>query len=889
MSLFLLATKTCIPPRPQRATPRAHLRNTLEQEVPSHKLTVVAAPAGYGKTTVLAEWAHSSRFPVVWLSVGEEDNDLERFLRYLLAAWEEVQPGIRESPLGLLLGAMAPDSEAVLSAFINVGNEVPNHLVFVLDDYHLIEDPSIHEALTFLLDHLPPALHFVLATRAEPPLPLARYRARQQLFELRADNLRFSQKETVDFLSRLMGLNLSPDDIALLHAETEGWIAGLQLVALRPRHRRDLVRGRPALSGRHRFIADYLAQDVLDHLPPDVRDFLFRTSVLEGLCGPLCEAVTGRGGSQEMLELLERDNLFLVPLDDRREWYRYHRLFADFLNEELHWRHPDEVAHLHRRAARWYLAHDLPEQAFHHAVEGHDVELVVQIADRYVLVKLFSGEIRLLKRWLESLPEAWYTSHSVLGLAQAGVLFFTGQFEACARWLDEVERLALAKSADRRGTLARVTAIRCFIACFHNNLARAEALAEQALRELPEEDLDFRAGVYASLGDTYRRCGRWEEAKAYYRKVLDSPHAPTFRIGSVQAFGALADLELQQGRLRDSAAYWRKALAAIQERESWGTFPLPLIGWVFIRMGEILYEWNELGEARSHLSQGLERAELGGDVRALIAGYLLAGRVRLAEGDIAKVAEYLERLRPLVEEAPFPDWTSRFERFQLEFWLAQDRLRAAVQWADEMLQARELGDRPESEVAHLAMARVLIVKGDAPSLGRALLLLDRLIETAEGEGRTGVLIEALALQALGHWRRGESAGAMTSLERALRLAEPEGYVRLFADLGPPMARLLQEARSRAVLLDYVETLLAAFGGGLSFPTPGQETLPEPLTSREQEVLELIAAGLTNREIGEALVISPETVKKHTGNIYSKLAVRSRREAVARARELALLG
>lgn len=889
MSLSLLVTKTRIPPRPRRATPRAHLRDTLEQEVPYHKVTVVAAPAGYGKTTLLADWARSSHFPVAWLSVGEEDNDLERFLRYLLAAWEEVQPGVRESPLGLLLGAMSPDSEAALPAFINAGNDVPNHLVFVLDDYHLIEDPSIHEALTFLLDHLPPALHFVLASRAKPPLPLARYRARQQLFEFRADDLRFSQEETNDFLNRLMGLSLSPDDVALLHAETEGWIAGLQLVALTPRHRRDLVRGRPAVSGRHRFIADYLAQDVLDQLPPDVREFLLKTSLLERLCGSLCEAVTGREGSQEMLELLERENLFLVPLDDRREWYRYHWLFADFLREELHRRHLDEVAHLHRAAARWHLAHELPEQAFYHAVEGNDVELVVHITERYVLVKLFSGEIRLLKRWLESLPEAWYTSHPVLGLAQAGVLFFTGQFDACVHCLDEVERRALAKRADRRDTLARVTAIRCFIACFHKSLVQAEALAEQALRELPEEDLDHRVGVYASLGDTYRQCGRWEEAKACYLQVLDFPHAPTFRIYSVHAFGALADLELRQGRLRDSAAYWSKALAVIQERENWAAFPLPLIGWVFIRMGEILYEWNDLGEAGSHLSRGLERAELGGDVRALIAGYLLAGRVQLAEGDIAAAVDYLERVRPLVEEAPFPDWTSRFERFQLELWLVQDRLRAAVHWSDGMLQGGTIEDRPENEVARLAVARVLIVKGDAPSLERALVLLDRLLEAAEAEGRTGVLIEALALQALGHWRRGDSAGSMTSLERALRLAEPEGYVRLFVDLGLPMARLLQEARSRAVLPDYVATLLAAFGGRLSFPTPAQETLPEPLTSREQEVLELMAAGLTNREIGEALVISPETVKKHTGNIYSKLAVRSRREAVARARELALLG
>jgi LuxR family maltose regulon positive regulatory protein len=353
-------------------------------------------------------------------------------------------------------------------------------------------------------------------------------------------------------------------------------------------------------------------------------------------------------------------------------------------------------------------------------------------------------------------------------------------------------------------------------------------------------------------------------------------------------FGALADLELRQGRLRDAAVYWRKALVGIQDRSTWGGFPLPLIGWVYIRMGEILYEWNDLDVASDHLARGLERSELGGDVRALIAGYLLGGRLKLTAGDIAAAGEYLERAHPLVENAPFPDWIGRFERLQLEFWLAQDRLRAAVDWADEMLQGDELAGRPESEDAQLAMARVLIVKGDLPSLERGLALLERLLQAAETEGRAGVQIEALALQALAHGKRGEHTGALTALERALRLAEPEGYVRLFADLGLPMVRLLQEACSRAVLPHYVEMLLAACGGNLSIAAAAEATLPEPLTPREQEILELIAAGLTNREIAEQLVISAETVKKHTGSIYGKLGVSNRTEAATRARELDLL-
>ena len=888
MDTFLLSTKLRIPPQPQRVVRRTRLIDALERDIAHYKLVLVAAPAGYGKTTLLSQWASASRFPVVWLSISEEDNDPERFFRYLLTGWEEVQPGISQSPLGLLLGAMSPDSEAILEAFLNVANDTPDQIVFVLDEYHLIEDPSVHTVLTFLLDHLPPTVHFVLAGRREPPLPLARYRARQELLEFRAEDLSFLPEEAQDFLNEVMELDLAGDEAVSLQTQLEGWIAGLQLVAL-TLQRRLTGADKLVVSGRHRFIADYLGEDVLAPLPDEMRQFLLQTSLLDRLSGPLCEAVTGREGGQAMLETLERENLFLVPLDDNRHWFRYHRLFADFLQAEFQRHHPDEVADLHRRAARWYLEHDLPEQALHHAVAGDDPDLVMQLGEHYFEVKLLSGEFRVLNRWLDSLPEPWQSDYPLIGLFRAGVLLFTGALEAGVRCVDEVEqRLALVESEDTRWPLARVTAVRCAVACFQNDLARAETYADRALQELPEEDHTFRAAIHHALGDTYRRNGHWEEARANYLKVLELVHEPAFRIRSMHVFGALADLELRQGRLRDAAAYWRKALAIVQERGTWGSFPLPLIGWVHIRMGEILYEWNERAEASDYISRGLERAQLGGDVRALISGYLMAGRARLTAGDIEAAADYLERARPLVDQAPFPEWTGRFERFQLELWLAQDRLRAAIDWADTVLQARAVEVWPENEIAQLAVARVLIVKGGAPAIKRALALLEHLLRAAKVEGRTGVQVEALALQALAQWRRGEQAGALTSLVHALRLAEPEGYVRLFADMGLPMVRLLQEALSREVMRDYIAKLLAACGTDLAFSVPAEAGLPEPLSLREQEVLQLIAAGLTNREIAEQLVVSPETVKKHTGSIYGKLGVRSRTEAAARARDLALL-
>lgn len=883
----LLTTKVQVPLQPPYLVQRTWLNDALEAGIPLYKLILLSAPAGYGKTTQLAQWARASRFPLAWLSIDEEDNDLIRFLRYLLAGWEQAQPEISESPLGLLLNARSPETEAVLSAFINAASESPDPIVFILDDYHLIKDETIHQALTFLLNHAPPNLHFVLAGRGEPPLPLARYRAHGVILEFRADELRFSPEETMEFLENRMGLDLVSEELETLQTQLEGWITGLQLAALAKRQGIQKIDKR-TVSGGQRFIADYLREDVLDQLPFDTQEFLLRTSILDRMCAALCEAVTGQKGGQKMLEILEEKDLFLLPLDENRKWFRYHPLFADFLREELDRRHPDVIPRLHRGAAGWYLSQGFPETAFRHAVYGDDFEVVSQIFERYLIVKLLGGEIKTVKDWLAALPETWQEKYPGIALAQAGILLVTGQFEACARRLDRMEQLALASDENVEFHLARATAMRCNIACFQNDMTRAEAFAHQALQILPEKDLDFRAGIYGALGDTYRRNGRWEEAKESYLKLLDYTHAPTFKVQAVHVYGALADLELRQGHLQNAAAYWKKALTAIQKRENRGNFPLPLIGWVFIRLAELYYEWNELGKTRQHLSDGLEHAELGGDVRSLIAGNLLSARLKLTEGDIEQTNVYLEQARPQIASAQFAHWTSRFERIRLDLWLSQDKLETAINWADSKLRDASLEDPLGNELDQLALTRLLLAKGDRESLISAQELLDGILPRAKDEGRKGLHIEGLALQALLHWKRGDKPQAMTALERALRLARPEGYVRLFADLGISMGRLLQEARSRQVMIDYVDKLLGAFGEDISAPTPKKSALTEPLTEREIDVLELMAAGLTNPEIAEKLVVSAGTVKKHASHIYKKLGVHSRTQAAARARELNLL-
>jgi len=602
MEIDLLATKLLIPPLPTRPTiARKELRDALELGIPVSRLILVSAPAGYGKTTLLSQWARASHIPVAWLTLNEADNDLDRFFRYLLNAWETVLPGIRESPLGLILGGMSPDKEAVLAAFINGANAIPDHMAFVLDDAHLIEDPAIHSALGFLIDNLPSTIHFVLACRDVPPLSLARYRARHELMELRVGDLAFDLDQTKTFLNDAMELDLENDDIASLHNQVEGWITGLQLVALTFRQHHEP--GQPfVVSGRHRHVADYLSEDVLAHLPEETRTFLLQTSILERLCHPLCEAVTGNRQSQRMLESLERANLFLAPLDDDRTWFRYHRIFAGFLDQRLHQDHPDKVADLHSRAARWCLAHDLPEIAFRHALEGNDVDTVIQIFERYLSPKMFGGEIRVVAGWIDSLPPTWLANHPELLIAQASYLLVTGQPGACDRRLSDLERLARTAGDGLLGQSgARATAIRCFMACFSNDLVRAETYAQQAFQELPAEDFDFRANIYHALGETYRGNGRWDEAGENYRNVLglvqEHLDEPTSRLLAVHVYGALADLELRQGRANKAAEHWIQAQAFIEDRKHWGHVPLPVSGWIYLRMGELFYERNDLAQA----------------------------------------------------------------------------------------------------------------------------------------------------------------------------------------------------------------------------------------------------------------------------------------------------
>ncbi|MBI3978288.1 MAG: tetratricopeptide repeat protein [Chloroflexi bacterium] len=891
----LPATGLWIPPRPPGLIARLRLADRLD-EIVDRRLALVSAPAGYGKTTLLSDWASRCRWPVAWLSLDERDNDVHRFLAHVVAAWAAVEPSVREGRLGTLVGSLMPPVDRVLAALADEAGKLSEHVVFILDDYHVVEEPSVHDALTTLLDHLPPPMHFVLASRADPPLPLARLRGRGQLVELRAADLRFTVGEAAEFLRHAMGIDLPDGDVAALDTRIEGWIAGLQMAALSLRGRRDLPEHLTQVAGDDRYIADYLAGEVLSRQPDDARSFLLQTAILDRLSGPLCDSVTGRKDGQQMLESLDRSNLFLVPLDNRRQWYRYHHLFAEFLRHRLDQVMADGVADLHRRASDWHAANDAPDLAFRHAVAGQDFQHAARIVEEQFLSKMAYGQYRIVADWLQALPADLFISRPLLGLYRVVFLLSIGQLEAGARCLDDLDRqiqaMATVDTGEADAHLARVAAARVVLACHRDDLRTAIAFSGQALHGLPEDDLFYRFAVQIALGDTYRRAGRWDAAREPYLEALAvARRAPSpFKVIAIHPLSALGDHAVMRGRLRRAADFRRECLQLIAEQTDRAVLALPIVGWAHIRMGELLYEWNDLVGALDHLRKGLDLAQLGGETRALVAGYLAIGQAELARGGLDGAAAHLRRAKPIVESAEVPDWTSQLNRLQVRLWLAQGNLRAAGDWVEETRFRVDDETSYHYELGRLALARVLIAQGatDAGALDRALVLLDRLLRSAEGAGRMGVVVEVQALRALALRGQGRIAQAMIALEQALRLAEPEGFVRLFVDLGPPMAALLHEAGARGVLTAYAGALLAAFGEG--FPAAGASAAgsPDRLSERELEVLRLLAAGLSNHEIADELVIAVGTVKRHTATIYEKLGVNSRTRAIARARALSLL-
>jgi LuxR family maltose regulon positive regulatory protein len=910
MSTPILGTKLYVPPPRPKAVLRPRLIERLNEGL-HRRLTLVSAPAGFGKSTLLGEWLAGCERPAAWLSLDEGDNDPTRFLAYLVAALQKIDSNIGEGVLGALRSPQPPPTESILTALLNEITAVPDDFVLALDDYHVIDARAVDDALAFVLEHLPPRMHLVIATREDPQLPLARLRARGQLTELRAADLRFTASEADDFLKGVMGLSLSEEDIATLEARTEGWIAGLQLAAISMRGREDVTEFIRAFAGDNRYIVDYLLDEVLQRQPERIRSFLLQTSILDRLSGPLCDAVTDQEEGIARLEALERGNFFVVPLDDKRQWYRYHHLFAEVLYAHLMAEQPDQVPTLHRRASEWYAHNGSAAEAIRHALAAEDFERAADLVELAVPAMRRSRQEATLLGWLKVLPDELFQFRPVLSVEYAGTLLQSGQLDGVeARlqdaelWLDttadmserpeapSAEMVVMHEEAFRR-LPASIAVYRAGIALALGDVPGTVKYARRAL-DLAAEDDHFRRGAAAAiLGLASWTSGDLEAAHRSYAEGMASLQKAGNISDAVGGALALADIRIAQGRLREAMHTYEHALQLAAEH---GDPVMRGTADMFVGMSELYREYDDLHAATQHLLKSKEQGEHTGFPQNPYRWRVAMARILEAQGDLDGALDLLQEAERLYVSDFSPD-VRPVAALKARVWVAQGRMGEALGWARERGLSVEDDLSYLREFEHITLARALLARyksdREERSIHEALGLLERLLQAAEGGGRMGRVIEILMLQALAHEAQGDIPSALVPLERALTLAEPEGYVRVFVDEGRPMAQLLSEAAAQGIMPDYTVKLLAVFEAEEQKSAdeshlPPAQSLIEPLSQRELEVLRLIAQGLSNREISERLFLALITVKGHNRNIFRKLQVRRRTEAVARARELGLL-
>jgi LuxR family transcriptional regulator, maltose regulon positive regulatory protein len=906
----LLATKLHVPGRSPGLVARPRLAERLSDGL-GRGLVLVCAPAGYGKTVLLAGLADGGRRPVAWLSLDSGDNDPARFWRHTVAALDRVHPGTGER-LRSLLGPPAPASfEPLVTALINelAARPAASQALLVLDDYHVISAPPVHASLEFLLEHRPPGLRLVLASRSDPPLALARLRARGQLTELRAADLRFTAGEARTLLRQAAGGTgpvLPEEAVAALAARTEGWAAGLQLAALSLRGHADAAGFVAAFTGSHRYVLDFLAEEVLERQRAEVRSFLLETSVLERLSGPLCDAVTGRAGSQQLLEEVERAGLFLVPLDEVRGWWRYHHLFADLLRARAG-QQPERTAQLHHNAAAWCQEHELVDDAIRHAMAAGEMTWAARLIEQHFdLVYNLRGETATTRQWLSALPDDVLWSRPRLLLAQALLSATAGLVPDVERRLDAAERVAAAAagepfepSAGRAASMltnvpALIALHRSYLAQLRGDAEGTAAFATTALDGSTPDEWLLRSTIGGFLAVAEWLRGRLAEAEQAFATSL----AGWREAGQQAVYGwgvhQLGQVQLARGRLGDAA---RTAEQAAGSMLAPGQRPLSAAGAAHVALAEVAYQRDELTEALRHVTEGISLCRQFVYSAPLAAGLVTLAWIRHAHGDPAGALAAMDEAG-LAAPGP-PGLLNQVPAQRARLLLAQGDLAAAARWTRERgLSADDEPDYPR-QPEHLVLARVLLAQGQP---GPALELLDRLLTAAAAQQRTGSMIELRALRALALAATGEETAALADLSAALGLARPQGYIRLFAEEGAPMAALLARLvaaqrggqAATGIPLGYLTRLQAALStgparaGGRRGAAPATATLVEPVTSRELQVLEMLAEGRSNQAIARQLVVTLDTVKKHVSHLLAKLGAANRTEAVARARELGLI-
>lgn len=871
MTSPLITTKLGIPSLRPVLVPRQRLIQRLNEGIQG-KLTLISAPAGYGKTTLAVEWLRETQRAVIWLSLEEADNDPARFLSYFMEGLQEIDERIGKETRRLLQVPQLPSQELLATTLLNELTAIDSGFILVIDDYHVIQTLSIHQLINFILEHQPGQMHIVLLTREDPPLPLPRLRVGGQMTEVRQDDLRFTDFETGEFLEDVMGLKISKSDIAALERHTEGWIAGLQLAALSLRVSPDAHAFVQSFTGSNRYVLDYLFEEVFQQQPPEVQNFLLTTSVLDKLTASLCNALSGRNDGQAQLEALEKVNLFIVPLDPSRRWYRYHRLFADLLRHQL--RKTGEISEtkLHQGASHWYWENHFPAEAVTHAMQAKDWELAAYQVWSSSDEILKRGEAATLVSWCAKLPEETLASHLGLSLNYAWALMLTSQFNAARSILDQVDQHA----RDEPAISGEIAAARAYLAQSLGDIPRMVELSQQALASLPPENLNGRSLVALNLGIAYWHIGRLDEAQRALDEALPACRQTGNTYGEIMASLFIARTLAVRGHLR------RAGVMLEELAQAHGDIPAnPL---VHLDLGILYYEWNDLERADRHLQQALESSRTGGNTEFEVGAYLLLARLHLAQGDLAGVIRELEQARHLERSSPLPLRTHN-RRLDLQAFIAlwEGDLEAAGKLVSEL--SPDIDAHPFYRFLGLTSVRYALACGDKVGAAHTL---DSAIQRARENDWSYGLIAAMALKALAEPTPKQ---ALETLSAVLDLAQPHGFIRTFVEAGPQLVPLLQQAAQHGVSPGYVGEILSAFPAKT---TPKRkmvvsgDLILEPLSEREMEVLRLMAAGLSNRQIARKLVLSLGTVKTHLHNIYGKLEARNRPQAVDRARELELL-
>jgi LuxR family transcriptional regulator, maltose regulon positive regulatory protein len=888
---LLLRTKFYAPPKRGDQIARPRLLELMNSGL-DKALILVSAPAGYGKTTLVSSWLNAIKLPSAWLSLDGGDNDPMRLFQYLLGTLVPLVPGIEADLFGMLQAVPPVPFDTMINCLVNglVANFSP--LVLVLDDFHVIHSEITLKIFSYLLEHLPPQMHLVIITRTDPPLPLSRLRVRNQLLDIRADRLRFTQAETAAFLNDAMGLTLTAGDLAAMETRTEGWIAGLQLAALSMQGCKDIHGFVSAFTGSHHYVMDYLAEEVLKLQPKEVTYFLLLTSILDCLCGPLCEAVagpdaTGPVDGQAMLEALEEMNLFVLPLDDQRHWYRYHHLFTDVLRKRLEQQFPGLLPELHRRASIWYEQNAFLAESIQESLSAGDKDRAARLIEQNGCLLLISGEVTTLLNWANAI-EFQSEAHPWLAIQKAWALALTGDLDRVEPTLAAPEKLLspLEPTVEVRTMRGTIAAARAHLANSRGDTQSAAEFARDALGQLPdcsEISQSIRSVATSILGDASWINGNLEEAsRAYAEAVRIGREAGNLHMVII-ANSNLGDILLEQGQLGQAAETYIRALQLAVRPDGQRS---PLAGKLYAGMGRIAYARDQLGDADKYIHQCIDLCRQWGDIELQAIANAMLARLEHIRGNAEAAREAIRRAEQLAGERPLsPRRSIQLDEELARFWLAQGNLGKLSQRVQKSSQAVEDRIPYQREPEYVIWLRELLARNDGKT---AMPLSERLLEQAESAGRMSLVLEILILQALAFQRKKDSEHAQTALERALALAQAEGYVRPFLEEGDAMTRLLCQVQTSQVGSGYAAELLARIGQSKGMTQPSMQLLTEPLTAREVEVLRLIEAGCSNQDIAGRLVISIPTVKRHISNIYSKLDAKSRTQAVAIGKELKIL-